>query len=149
LSNLIRREKMNNKGFTLMEILIVVAIISILAIIGIPGYIGQQKRAARTEAFTNLEALGLLQEQFFAENGRYAPDPDATFPYKGTYGAADGGIEDVFRSFKPGPVEGLQFEYELTSDSTGTVFNINAVGRSGTRVEGEFYFMDQDNTRNF
>jgi hypothetical protein len=91
----------------------------------------------------------LLQEQFFAENGRYAPDPDATFPYKGTYGAADGGIEDVFRSFKPGPVEGLQFEYELTSDSTGTVFNINAVGRSGTRVEGEFYFMDQDNTRNF
>jgi prepilin-type N-terminal cleavage/methylation domain-containing protein len=140
---------MNNKGFTLMEILIVVAIISILAIIGIPGYIGQQKRAARTEAFTNLEALGLLQEQFFAENGRYAPSPDSTFPYKGTYGTADSGIEDVFRGFKPGPVDGLQFDYVLTSDSTGTVFNVNATGKTGTRVAAEFYFIDQDNDRNF
>jgi prepilin-type N-terminal cleavage/methylation domain-containing protein len=65
---------MNKKGFTLTELLIVVAIIGILAVIAIPAYLGQQKRAARTEAYSNLANLRLLEEQFFAENGRYTAD---------------------------------------------------------------------------
>jgi len=65
--------KMNRKGFTLIELLITVAIIGILAAIGIPAYIGQQRNAARTEAYTNLQNLALLESQFFAERGRYAP----------------------------------------------------------------------------
>jgi type IV pilus assembly protein PilE len=140
---------MNNRGWTLIELVIVMAIVIILAAIAIPGYVGQQKRAARTEAFTNLEALSLLQQQFYAETGRYAPDPDDALPYKGTHGTADSGLEDVLRGFKPGPADALQFDYVLTSDNTGTVFNVNAVGKAGTRVEGEFFFIDQDNARNF
>ncbi len=62
---------MDKKGVTLIELIIVVAIIGILAMIAIPGYIGQQKRAARTEAYSNLENLRLLEEQYFAENGCY------------------------------------------------------------------------------
>ncbi len=65
---------MNKKGFTLIELIIVVAIIGILAAIAIPAYLGQQKRAARTEAYSNLANLRLLEEQFFAENGRYTAD---------------------------------------------------------------------------
>src|SRR4030043_346308 len=67
----IGRITMKNKGFTLIELLIVIAIISILAAIAIPAYVGQQKRAARTEAFTNLEVLRLLEEQSFSENAVY------------------------------------------------------------------------------
>ena len=63
---------MNKKGLTLIEILIVVAIIGILAAVAIPGYVGQQRRAARSEASTNLQNLRLLLEQKFADQGSYA-----------------------------------------------------------------------------
>jgi type IV pilus assembly protein PilE len=71
---------MNKKGFTLIELLITIAIIGILAAIGIPGYIGMQKSSARTEAYTNLQNLALLEAQFFADTGRYSPCDPATVP---------------------------------------------------------------------
>lgn len=64
---------MNKKGFTLIELLITIAIIGILSAIGIPAYIGQQKNAARTEAFTNLQNLALLEQQRFSDGGMYSP----------------------------------------------------------------------------
>jgi len=140
---------MDKKGVTLVELLVVVGILGILAAIVIPGYIGYQKRAARTEAFSNLENLRLLEEQFYAENGRYAPNPDATRPYNGTHGAEDGGIEDVLRGFKPGPAADLLFAYSLTTSNNGANFSATATGKSGSRVAGETYNIDHNNNRNF
>lgn len=59
------------KGFTLVEIMIVVALIAILAAIAIPSYVGIQKRAARSEARANLQAIGLALEGYMAENNDY------------------------------------------------------------------------------
>lgn len=64
---------MNKKGFTLIELLITIAIIGILAGAATTAYIGSIKKAARSEAFTNLDALRLLQEAFFADRALYAP----------------------------------------------------------------------------
>ena len=58
------RNTMNrgNSGFSLIELMIVVAIIGILSMIAIPGYIGIQKKTKRSEFRTNLEILKRYME---------------------------------------------------------------------------------------
>jgi prepilin-type N-terminal cleavage/methylation domain-containing protein len=149
-----------NKGFTLIELIIVMTIISILAAIAIPVYLGQQRKAARSEAYSNLETLRLLEEQFFAENGQYAPAGGGTINYNATIGVADNGIEDILPGFRPGgqaalPGMGLHYTYSLTSqdtngDNLADTFTATATPVPGTRVAGDpLWTIDQNNVRNW
>nr|AFX67133.1 pilin [Myxococcus sp. 133B03] len=61
-----------NRGFTLIELMIVVAIIGILAAIAIPNFIKFQARSKQSEAKTNLKALFTAQKSFFSEKDRYS-----------------------------------------------------------------------------
>ncbi len=58
-------------GFTLIELMIVVAIIGILAAIAIPNFIRFQLRAKSSEGKTNLAAIRTAEESYFAEFGTY------------------------------------------------------------------------------
>jgi len=60
-----------NKGFTLVELMIVTAVIAIIASIAIPAYKGYVKTAKMTEAHNNLASLRLAQEEYFLENNSY------------------------------------------------------------------------------
>ncbi len=66
--------KKNQSGFTIIELMVVVGIIGILAAIAIPGYIGFKLKAERSVAWTDLQSIRLLEEQFYAENSAYAPN---------------------------------------------------------------------------
>ncbi len=61
-----------NHGFTLVELMIVVAIIGILAALAIPNFIKFQARAKQSEAKTTLRGLSTAQTNYFAESDRYA-----------------------------------------------------------------------------
>jgi type IV pilus assembly protein PilA len=63
---------MRKSGFTLVELMIVVAIIGILAAIAIPNFMKFQARAKRSEAKQNLKALFTAERSIFTEKDNYS-----------------------------------------------------------------------------
>jgi type IV pilus assembly protein PilA len=62
----------NNKGFSLIELMVVVAIIGILATIAVPNFQKFQARSKQTNAKAELSSLYSAQKSFFAEYSTYS-----------------------------------------------------------------------------
>ena len=65
------KEVKGQKGFTLIELMIVVAIIGILAAIAIPNFLRYQAKSRQSEAKTNLGAIFVAETAYLSENSRY------------------------------------------------------------------------------
>ena len=74
----------NQKGFTLIELMIVVAIIGILAAIAIPNFLRYQAKSRQTEAKTNLGGIFVAETSYYGENARYSDFSDIGFALAGT-----------------------------------------------------------------
>jgi prepilin-type N-terminal cleavage/methylation domain-containing protein len=62
----------NEKGFTLMELMVVIVIVAILAAVAVPLYINYVKDAQRTEAKGAIGAVITAQQTFFQLHDTYA-----------------------------------------------------------------------------
>jgi type IV pilus assembly protein PilE len=63
---------MRQKGFTLIELMIVVAVVAILAAIAIPSYLEQTRKGRRADALRSVGDMQLALERWRAENPSYA-----------------------------------------------------------------------------
>jgi prepilin-type N-terminal cleavage/methylation domain-containing protein len=69
--------KLNTKhaGFTLVEIMIVVAIIALLAAIAVPNFLRSRKRSQATQVLEDLRILDSAVDQYAIENNRSSGNP--------------------------------------------------------------------------
>lgn len=101
----------SNKGFSLVELMVVVAIIGILASIAIPSVNKYMAKARQTEAKTNLSSLYTAEKAFAAEYNTYTAD---------------------FAPLGLQPEGRMRYNFGFESDGTPALTDLGDFGYSGT-----------------
>jgi len=106
----------NQRGFSLIELLIVVAIIAIIAAFAYPSYLEQIRKTRRADCSGALTGLSNAMERFFTVNSSYLG---------AAAGGADNGAPAVFPSTCPS--DGGTATYNLTIQAaTGSTYTLQA-----------------------
>jgi type IV pilus assembly protein PilE len=112
-------------GFTLIEVMVTVAIIAILAAVALPSYSDYVRRGKVPEATTALSTMRVQMEQFYQDNRNYGVDPDC--------GVSDPSSEN--------------FSYSCELGATDQTFTITASGITARGTGGMSYTINQAGTR--
>jgi type IV pilus assembly protein PilE len=128
------------RGFTLIELMIVVAVVAVLAAIAVPNYTDYITRSKFAEASANLGNLRVKMEQYYQDNRRYS-----TTTGGGTCGLPGGNTPTVgdakyftFACASSNPTAAGDQQYLITATGigglTGLTFTINHANTKATGV---------------
>jgi type IV pilus assembly protein PilA len=131
----------NRKGFSLIELLIVIAIILIIAAMAMPRLQKARMQAMETGALRGISTIHTAQAQYYSQFGKYA----ATLAELGppASGAANQGASDLIAGDLASGEKG-GYRYILTPTQIGYTINANPVAFGNTG--GRTFFSDQSLT---
>lgn len=113
------------KGFTLMEVMVTVAIIGILSAIAIPSYSQYINQANRSDAKAVLLENVQILERNYTESNRYDLD------------SSGNSVASLLVTKSPKPGSGTAL-YNIASPTlTATTYNLTAIPITGSRMEGD------------
>jgi type IV pilus assembly protein PilE len=126
-----KREASRFGGFTLIEVMITVAVIAILAAVALPSYIEYVTRSKLVEAKTNLSDMRTRLEQYFLDNRAY-PNECRTY----ATGAPPAGVIYKPASIKNFAIDcaGLPAAYTVSATGLGFTFTIDQTNARQTTV---------------
>ncbi len=145
------------RGFTLIELMIVIAIVAFLSMIAIPNFLRFLAKAKRTEAYMNLSALYTAEKAYWIEHGKYSdilqgPEgigwkPEGNFYY--TYGFSGGTEGKNFFIGKLGTPASTLKDAKINNDAFMIVAagDIDGDGKPdilGVKENGEIVLLQDD-----
>jgi prepilin-type N-terminal cleavage/methylation domain-containing protein len=114
-------KKEGAKGFTLMELLLVVAIIGIVAVVAVPTLMGQRKKARVVgDAQVNAKVVQMAMEQRYADMGAYGKSGYYVYKSDGTRPTGEG--QDIVPGFSP--KGNSQMDFTITIGETGLTYTV-------------------------
>lgn len=120
--------KFVQRGFTMVELVIVVAIIGVLASIVYPSYTNYVVRANRVDAKVALSTLAQLQERYYTENLAYTDDFNDLVPGV----AISDETDTLYVDDSQGSLEltAAGQDYKITLSGSATSYTFNAIANS-------------------
>jgi prepilin-type N-terminal cleavage/methylation domain-containing protein len=115
-----------NFGFTLIELMIVVAIIGILSAIAAPLLSSHQLRAKSSEGKTNLGAIRVVEETLFSEHGAYVPANAEPTLIPGASPSAFDSVNSDYALIGWAPEGRVYFSYAVAVSPDGSGYTADA-----------------------
>lgn len=114
-----KQHNYNESGFTLIELMIVVAIIAILAAIAVPNYMSHIAKSRRADAQGALLSFANAMERYYTTNGTYQGATAATV-FSATYPSDGSAVYYNLSVNTDTNSDGVHDDYTLTADATGS-----------------------------
>jgi type IV pilus assembly protein PilE len=112
-------------GFTLIELMIVVAIVAIISAIAVPAYTSHIAKARRADARTQLLQVAQFMQRFYAANDQFEKDR-----------AGNDVFDQIPANLKRAPMDGNQL-YTLTVDPSVTAYTLTMAPVAGTTMSSD------------